>query len=76
MLGSILPAKSLSNDFLQECLKILSSLEDAAGKPLRELHGELGNGKKIVLEPRSNGKWNLHDLKPMFKKLSINFSRL
>lgn len=74
MIGTILPAKSLSNEALQTCRSILLSMERDGG-PIEELVGKLQNGTKLTLEARTNGKFALKDIKPMFKKLGINFSR-
>lgn len=73
ILGSILPAKSLGSDALSTSIGILAAME--AGVEMRELVAVLDSGDKLILECRSNGRFVLSDMKPMFKKLRINFAR-
>ena len=72
-MGTILPAKSLSNEALQASRTIFENL----GKDVPAFHlvGKLPDGTKLTLEPRSNGCFSLSDMKPMFKKLGIDFAR-
>lgn len=73
ILGSILPAKSLGSDALNTSIGILAAME--SGAEIKELVAVLDSGDKLVLECRSNGRFALADMKPMFKKLNINFGR-
>ena len=73
IMGSILPAKSLGNEALTQCRNTMGAME--ANVKFKPLEGEMPNGDFIVLEPRSSGKFVLSELKPMFKKLRIDFAR-
>eukprot|EP00435_Cladocopium_sp_Y103_P061586 s902_g23.t1 len=73
IMGSILPAKSLTTDSLTQCRSTLSAME--ADVKFQPLVGEMPNGDLMVLQPRSSNKFVLSELKPMFKKLRIDFAR-
>ena len=74
ILGSILPAKSLSAEALTTSRSILQSLGLLCSPmPLVAIQE---NGTKLTLPPRSDGKFALSDLKTMFKNLGLNFARL
>lgn len=74
VLGSILPAKSLGTEALQSCKSILDSMNQDI--PAHPLVAKLSDGGKLILEPLSNGKFALKDMKPMLKKIGINHARL
>lgn len=72
ILGTILPAKSLTPEALGHCKTILQTLEN--GSPLSEISGMGPNGV-LRIEANAEGKFPLCDLKPMFKKMGINYTR-
>jgi len=74
VLGTILPATSLSNECVQCCRNILLSLEGSA--PIKELEIPFSNNRSMKLEAHSGGKFKVSEMKPLWKKLGLNFQRL
>lgn len=73
VVGTILPAASLSSEALLECRKMLKALE--AYSNVREIVAIAPEGRELILEATPQGLFLLADLKHMFKKLGLNFAR-
>lgn len=73
VLGAILPATSLSNECVQSCRNILLSLEGSS--PVKELEIPLSGDRSMKFEARSGGKFKVSEIKPLWKKLGLNFQR-
>ena len=74
VLGTILPANSLSAEGVQASKTLLSTLEEHS--KLHELSCILPSGREMVLESNKDGFFSIADLKSIFKKLEVPFARL
>lgn len=74
ILGTILPAKSLTPEALQSCKVILQTLQGET--TMHEISGPCPkSGAMISIEANDQGLFLLKDLQSMFKQMGINFSR-
>ena len=73
ILGTILPATSLSMECVLACRGILLNLE--GDNPVKEMTIPLMHGLSLKLESRGNGKFRISDMKPLWKQLGLNFTR-
>lgn len=73
VLGTVLPASCLSAAALDDCKSILQTLE--GNHPVTEFEATIPRGRSIKIEASSNGKFKLDQLKPLWKKLGLNFQR-
>lgn len=73
ILGTILPATSLSMECVQTCRSILLNLE--GDNPVKEITIPLMHGLSMKLDSRGVGKFRISDIKPLWKQLGINFTR-
>ncbi len=73
VLGTILPATSLSLECVQACRTILLNLE--GDNPVKEITIPLTNGRSMKVESRAVGKFRVSDIKPLWKQLGLNFTR-
>ena len=74
VLGTILPANSLSAEGVQASKTLLNALEEHS--KLHELSCILPSGREMVLESNKDGLFSIADLKSIFKKLDVPFARL
>lgn len=73
VLGTILPANSLSAEGVQASRALLSTLEEHS--KLHEISCVFPNGREMVVESNKDGYFSIENLKPIIKKLDIPFAR-
>lgn len=74
VVGTMLPSTNLSRDAV---LAALTTLRRVQGQnPVTSFEAELPSGKFVRFEACNSGKFSLNEMKPLFKKLGVNFSRL
>lgn len=74
ILGTILPAKSTSLEALNSCKVILETLQGESS--LQEIAGPCAKSTELMkVSANDSGLFEVQDLKTMFKKMGINFSR-
>lgn len=73
VLGTILPANSLSAEGVQASRSLLSTLEEHS--KLHEISCVFPSGREMVVESNKDGYFSIENLKPIIKKLDIPFAR-
>ena len=74
VIGTILPAASLSAEALGQCKQMMKSLEKYSA--CHEIVAVTPEGRELRLEANGQNLFLLADLKHLWKKLSLNFTRL
>ncbi len=73
IVATVLPASCLNLDGLKACKSILEILE--GDDPVTEFEVSTSKGQSVKIEASSSGKFKIDQLKPVWKKHEVNYSR-